>query len=304
MNRKSFFAWLLVAALSAGFVVGCGGDDDDDDNNPTGPSNGDLPWADIDDLSDAEVQMAVESGMLDIGQQSIQQVQGLRQSFINGVFMAPDMANDGLMKEFATISEPPEGWTGPDENGWYSNNFMGENYDYMARMTPDIWADDYDGSPLTKIEYRMVITTSEGGSTVQMDSYYWGQTNQARTLFNGEMDYDIVMTIDDGQGGTQEWEYGFGSTWDNIPLEQQNYSGHITTSLEFPLYLRNGMQFVRMGTDFTFNEDATGEGIGTFNDVEHVRYTFEGFGQGMQLQGFYTLLRENWGVEHPFSLFI
>ncbi len=296
MKRSKWLTLLLVMMLAAMFVVGCPEDDDDDNNNPTGPSGGDLT---ADELSEAELSQAAEDGMILQTEAGISQAFAMKGSFNGGGFAGPMSVEptDGF-KQMFMVADPPEGFTGPDNDGWYTSEDYQGFGDFMVRLTPDVWDPAHEGEDVTKVEYRMYSTYTEY-ATIEIMYDYWGEVNAARTMFDGAWSYSYKYVLDI-QGQEVNYEYAYNVSWSDVSMVEGDYSGHYESELYYPIFGQNATpQLVLLETMFDINSDGTGTGTGYIAGEEYVRFVVDSVSYG-GMSGHYTLKSENWETEHPF----
>ncbi|MCB2212189.1 hypothetical protein KQI52_08780 [bacterium] len=295
MKRSKLLSLLLVMMLAAMFVVGCP-EDDDDDSNPTGPSGGDLT---AEDLSSDELSQAAEDGMVTQTELGIGQAMSMKTSFNNGGWAGPDAITpfEGFKQEFQ-IADPPEGFTGPDNEGWYTAEDYQGFGDFMVRLTPDVWDPEHEGEDVTKVEYKMYSTYSEY-ATIEIMYDYWGEVNAARTMFDGAWSYSYQYVLDI-QGQEVNYEYAYNVMWSDVSLVEGDYAGHYESELFYPIFGQNATpQLVKLETMFDINSDGTGTGTGYIAGEEYVRFVVDSMSFG-GMTGHYTLKSEDWEIEHAF----
>jgi hypothetical protein len=299
MKKTKWLTFILVLMLAAVFVVGCP-EDDDDDSNPVGPGAGDISG---DEMTEAQMTEVAEDAMAANAQASIQTAFGMRQAFMGGSLFSANPINPEIIKNYTILADPPEGWTGPDADGWYTETGVGEGEVFKIRITPDVWNEAHAGEDVTKIEYLMQMSYDAGGGVIDIIWSYWGEVNGDRTLLNGasEYSYDFILEI---EGQNYGYESSVSYTWSDVSLVEGNYSGSFASSMLYPLVGdMGGFMMVAVTTQMDFIADGSGTGSGTIAGEEYVRFVFDAAANN-QIAGHYTLKSEDWGTEHPITFWI
>jgi len=240
----------------------------DDSVNPT---PGDITG---DDMTEDQLTVVVESGMISSLQYSILITNGFRRTFTDGIFWSVDTIDNGSSKTYSIVAEPTEGWDGPDADGWYFKTNALDNQELLVRLTPDIWDDAHSDDDLNRVEFREFWFYDDFGNLMTVTYDYWSQINEDRTELDGEIHItgDVEIRLGDE---TISYEHTSFCVFDEIALMEGNYSGNYSTVMLYPLMDNQGEYvMVALSTHFEFNADRTGDGIGMISGEEYARFTF------------------------------
>lgn len=308
-------SWLvagMMLAMATTLFVGCS------DNSTDNPTDTNTPNTILfTDLS-AEEQASLAESMVE---ESIYSIVGMRETVIDlasgnfyGVgsigFSAPVPAGFHAKQMIAT--PPDTSWTGPDAQGFYTQTYS-QTYDGVTftwsnkvKFTPDIWDDAHAGEDVTGAVVQYSYEQSGGTEgAMTMSGEYSFTLNEARTYFDGSMDFSLTYagtdpTMDAG-------EYSYTATWQNVALSNEEFGGQYTFTWDLHvLGLDDNNQLadfvIAFDSDFDFQTNGQGTGSSSVNDIEMIRYSFNAVNPSSPRTGFYTLKSENFSVQHPFSV--
>ncbi|MCB2212190.1 hypothetical protein KQI52_08785 [bacterium] len=251
-------------------------------------------------LSEAQLQSLVEDGMILQTETGIQQAASMKSVFNDGLFTVPADNHPiyGFKQDFE-IADPPDGFTGPDEDGWYTAEDYYYFDEYMVRLTPDLWDNEHAGEDLTKIEFRMHTTYSDY-ALIEVFYESWAEVNPERTMFDGAWSYSYEYLLDP-EGQEVEYNYSYNVSWNDVSLVEGDYSGHYESELYYPIFGQDAVpELISVESVFDLSPDGTGTGTGDIVGQEYVRFTVVSMNYYGEMSGYYTLKSEDWEIEHAF----
>jgi len=186
---------------------------------------------------------------------------------------------------------PPEGWTGPDEDDWYTKEDTIDQYSVSVRFYPgDPWADPPG-------DYWQIEWKKEWYDTTYQFKYYarcaYANEGADTTHVEGEWRLNYYFIY-----GEYDFSYVFKLLFDNVAVAYDDYTGHFVLECEYKYSSATTGQLVTatLTGEFTFESSGEGTGYIAAGGTEVVRYTFNCISGGN-----YTLLYENWAIEHLFG---
>lgn len=186
--------------------------------------------------------------------------------------------------------DPPEGWEGPDANGWYTYDHYSTYY-FSVRFSPgDPWA--IDTATFWQVEWKM-----EYYDTTYQFKWYarCAYANEGADIahIEGEWKLDFHYVA-----GEYNLSYMWKLSYDNVAVALDDYSGHFLLECSYPYIspTTGQLETATLTGEFTFESSGEGTGYIAAGGTEVVRYTFNCISGGN-----YTLLYENWATQHPFG---
>ena len=291
---------LTTGILLAGALIFAGCSEDD---NPVDGGNNNQP-VDFGDLN-AEQQDSVAVQMFAGSVVSAETAASSgSEALVTGEFAGGPMLAPGMKGPVANVADAPEGWTGPDAEGWYTfdggfNPFLTE---LTVRWTPDLWASDYNGDPATRIEVNQQIDLSnqQTDESISLRVQWWAGINDARTLVEGGISNDVTIT------GEAAVDFNNSVTWDAVTVAMDDYAGNYHTTGNYSFFDPEAGEVISLQdlfSDFEFVADGSGTGNAGVASVELIRYEFDAVVEGSyERTGRYYLLTENWAIAHEFTI--
>ena len=297
-NRLLITAILMLVALL--MFSGCSDDDNPVESNNATKSFDDLNASQRDSVAVgyfARNVVLVESGA-EIGIASI----------LDGEFGGMYKNGHEIIPKgpVASVAEAPEGWSGPDGDGWYSMDVSEVEFItyYKLRWTPDVWADTYTGEPVTRLEQMHQSDLGYLSPEIEflMDYDSWIAINDTRDLVEGGNVTSVTMS------GDGAFDYEVSVSFDHVTVDPEDHAGNYQSSGNFVFVDANTGDVISMrnlDSEYSFIADGSGTGNASISGVEVIRYEFDAIVEGsIARTGRYYLLSEGWAIAHEFSIYL
>ncbi len=211
----------------------------------------------------------------------VEQVQGNMDMLSGGGFSLTSAQNDG-------VKNPPDtSWHYDTATHWWWQTFSAQ-YRWGVHLMPDPWSDTLVVNPDSlEFKYEWLDTTAYNFT------YYYtiGWQTKPNTV-HGLWKYDIpyyVLGVNYGY----YWHMNF----DNVGVN--DHSGHFVYSGTYPVAVTTGYVMAAITGEITLIADGSGDGKVSAGGVEFCRMHF--YADGVSPRGYYTLLSENWAIQHTFD---
>lgn len=192
---------------------------------------------------------------------------------------------DDYVGEAAKLLGPPQHWMGPDTfttpddlvDIWYweDGTYSGEDWLWLLMLDPDAWED-----PMVPFVENVEV-------------WLWYQVNETWWFH-----FSLDMSELDTTSISGYWKWNIGDTWleytfTEMSVIEDDYSGSIEVNTSANL---------RLSANFDFNVDGSGDGVGKYQDIRFVDFTFYTMPPDSHggYRGYYTLASEGWNIEHQF----